>query len=101
MLNGACGIRQQAIEVLEHHGILRKIIFVCRSLSNLWRAVKAGLGVTVRFSFDQPNSISKLNRLPKLGNLREYIDRNHYQLEEVQQQLYDELKQQLQQYLEK
>jgi len=101
MLDGACGIRQQAIEALDHHGIPWKINFVGRSLSNLWRAVEAGLGVTVRSSFDQPNSISKVNSLPKLGSLRMCLDRNQYQLKEVQQQLYDELKQQLQHYLER
>ncbi|EAS45532.1 LysR family transcriptional regulator [Photobacterium profundum] len=101
MLDSACMIRQQATEALDHEGIPWKITFVGRSLSNLWRGVEAGLGITVRSSFSHPDSVSKLNGLPKLGKLRLCLDRNQYQLEEVQAQLYGELKQQLLQYLEK
>jgi DNA-binding transcriptional LysR family regulator len=101
MLDSACMIRQQATEALDHEGIPWKITFVGRSLSNLWRGVEAGLGITVRSSFSHPDSVSKLNGLPKLGKLRLCLDRNQYQLEEVQAQLYGELKQQLLQYLKK
>ena len=101
MLDGVCGIKQQATQALDHHGIPWKINFVGRSLSNLWRAVEAGLGITVRSSFGQPDTVTRLDGLPKLGSLRVCLDRSKYQLEEVQQQLYDELKQQLLKYLER
>ncbi|MDW6092111.1 LysR substrate-binding domain-containing protein [Vibrio rhizosphaerae] len=100
MLDGSCLIRQQATEALDHHGIPWKINFVGRSLSNLWRAVEAGLGITVRSSFSHPESITKLNGLPPLGKLKLCLDRSQYQLDDVQDQLYAELKQQLLQYLE-
>ncbi|ASA56494.1 LysR substrate-binding domain-containing protein [Vibrio gazogenes] len=100
MLDGSCLIRKQATEALDHQGIPWKINFVGRSLSNLWRAVEAGLGITVRSSFSHPESITKLSGFPPLGTLKLCLDRNQYQLEAVQAQLYEELKQQLLQYLE-
>jgi DNA-binding transcriptional LysR family regulator len=101
MLDGSCIIRQQAIAALDREGIPWKITFVGRSLSNLWSAVDAGLGVTVRSSFSHPDTISKLDGLPVLGKLRLCLDRNQYKLEKVQEQLYDELKQQLTLYIKK
>ncbi|UQV24933.1 LysR substrate-binding domain-containing protein [Vibrio sp. J383] len=101
MLDGSCIIRQQAIAALDREGIPWKITFVGRSLSNLWSAVDAGLGVTVRSSFSHPDTISKLDDLPVLGKLRLCLDRNQYKLEKVQEQLYDELKQQLTLYIKK
>ncbi|QMV13551.1 LysR substrate-binding domain-containing protein [Vibrio spartinae] len=100
MLDGSCLIRKQATEALDHQGIPWKINFVGRSLSNLWRAVEAGLGITVRSSFSHPESITKLSGFPPLGSLKLCLDRNQYQLEAVPAQLYEELKQQLLQYLE-
>lgn len=99
MLDGSCLIRKQATEALDHYGIPWKITFVGRSLSNLWSAVDAGLGITVRSSFSHPNNITTLNGLPQMGKLRLCLDRNQYQLDQVQAQLYGELKQQLLHYL--
>lgn len=100
MLDGACLIRQQATEALDHQGIPWKITFIGRSLSSLWKAVEAGLGVTVRSSFEQPDNVVRLNTLPPLGHLTVCLDRSQHQLEIIQQQLYDELKQQLLQHLQ-
>lgn len=100
MLDGSCLLRKQAIAALDHQGIPWKINFVGRSLSNLWRAVEAGLGITVRSSFSHPESITKLSGLPPLGTLKLCLDRKQYQLDEVQAQLYEELKQQLLEYLD-
>lgn len=99
MLDGSCIIRQKATAALDRDGIPWKITFVGRSLSNLWSAVEAGLGITVRSSFSYPDTISKLDGLPTLGKLRLCLERNQYKLEKVQGQLYEELKQQLQLYL--
>ncbi|MFM2485219.1 LysR substrate-binding domain-containing protein [Celerinatantimonas yamalensis] len=99
MFDSTCLIRQQATEALDRAGIPWKISFVGRSLSSLWRAVEAGLGVTVRSSFGQPSSVTSLTELPKLGRLRVCLNRSQYALNEVQQPLYDMLKQQLLQHL--
>lgn len=99
MLDGACAIRQQATEALDAAGIPWKINFIGRSLSSLWKAVEAGLGVTVRSAFGQPDCVTKLTDLPALGSLTVCLDRSQNQLDEVQQQLYNALKQQLQQHL--
>ncbi len=101
MLDGTCTIRQQAIAALDRSGIPWKITFVGRSLSNLWSAVDAGLGITVRSSFSHPDTVCRLQGLPKLGKLRLCLDRNQDRLDKVQSQLYNELKQQLKLYLEK
>ncbi len=101
MLDGSCVIRQQATQALDHHGIAWKINFVGRSLSNLWRAVEAGLGITVRSSFGHPQTIRKIDGLPELGSLKLCLDRKQHRLEAVQQQLYDQLKGELLLYLDR
>ncbi len=72
MFDAPCLMRTQAIATLDAAGIPWRIAFVSHSLSGIWAAVSAGLGVTVRSKMGRPaeliaNGHPALPALPSLG----------------------------------
>jgi len=70
MFDNPCLMRSRAIDSLDRAGIAWRIVFVSHSLSGIWAAVRAGLGITVRTRVGMPaNLVSAGNVLPPLGAL--------------------------------
>jgi DNA-binding transcriptional LysR family regulator len=73
MLDAPCLMRSAATTALDHAGIPWRIAFTSASLSGIWAAVKAGLGVSVRTGFGLPEGVETLipgqAGLPPLGTL--------------------------------
>jgi len=64
-----CLMRSAAIKALDEAGIPWRVAFTSSSLSGIWAAVSAGLGVTVRTSVGLPKQLLMLKGLPKLPRI--------------------------------
>jgi DNA-binding transcriptional LysR family regulator len=64
-----CLMRNAATSALDKAGIPWRIAFTSRSLSGIWAAMSAGLGVTVRTDFGMPPTVRILNDLPEPGEV--------------------------------
>ena len=66
-----CTFRRMALEALDRAGLPWRVAFSSPSLSGLWAAVSAGLGVTVRTELATPSRVVPLQsaRLPALPPL--------------------------------
>lgn len=70
MLESPCLMRSRAIECLDRANIAWQVVFVSQSLSGIWAALQAGLGITVRTRIGMPSNLRCAdNILPPLGNL--------------------------------
>ena len=72
VLDAPCLMRAAAIDALDRAGIAWRIAFTSTSLSGVWAAVTAGLGVTVRTAVGVPATVrllppSALPPLPTIG----------------------------------
>ncbi|PWC36006.1 LysR substrate-binding domain-containing protein [Azospirillum sp. TSO35-2] len=70
LLDAPCMFRQHGIDRLDGGGRSWRITFTSPSLSGLWAAVEAGLGVTVRTPLGLPDTLAILGpgcSLPELG----------------------------------
>lgn len=59
-VEGPCVVRSAATEALDRAGIPWRLVFTSPSLSGVWAAVAAGLGVTVRTRFGMPRGLRML-----------------------------------------
>lgn len=64
-----CLMRSAATAALDKAGIPWRIAFTSRSLSGIWAAMSAGLGITVRTDFGKPAAVRQLNELPEPGEV--------------------------------
>ncbi|TXC72230.1 LysR family transcriptional regulator [Sphingomonas ginsenosidivorax] len=68
-----CSFRDPAIAALDKAGISWRVVFSSPSLSGLWAAATAGLGITMRTSIGLPDSLVALDAkklgLPKLPSV--------------------------------
>ena len=70
MFENPCLMRSRATECLDLAGIAWRVIFVSHSLSGIWAAVQAGLGLTVRTHIGMPSNLHKTSHLlPSPGSL--------------------------------
>ncbi|MBS1204169.1 MAG: LysR family transcriptional regulator [Proteobacteria bacterium] len=70
MFENPCIMRSQAITCLNRAGIVWKVVFVSQSLSGIWAAVQAGLGITLRTRVGMPDSLRVVGSiLPSPGSL--------------------------------
>lgn len=70
MFDNPCLMRSRATACLDRAGIPWRIVFVSQSLSGIWAAVQAGLGITIRTQIGMPASLRKLTHiLPAPGSL--------------------------------
>ncbi|MDX6022199.1 LysR substrate-binding domain-containing protein [Scandinavium sp. V105_16] len=70
MFDSPCVMRSRAIDCLDKAGIPWQINFVSHSLSGIWAAVQAGLGLTLRTYFGRPdNLLTADDLLPSPGKL--------------------------------
>jgi DNA-binding transcriptional LysR family regulator len=72
VFNQPCRFKQRAIEALDQAGIPWEIVFRSPSLTGLWAAARANIGVTVRTSYWVPSDLKvlapKRTGLPDLGD---------------------------------
>lgn len=70
MLESPCQMRSRAIECLDRANIAWQVVFVSHSLSGIWAALQAGLGITVRTRIGMPGNLRVADDiLPPLGNI--------------------------------
>lgn len=73
MLDAPCLMRSAATAALDRAGIPWRIAFTSASLSGIWAAVKAGLGLSLRTGYGLPGGVEALAPrqagLPALGTL--------------------------------
>lgn len=72
LFDAPCLMRSHAIEALDRADIPWRVAFSSRSLSGIWAAANAGLGITIRTTFGMPASLALLAEpclpaLPQLG----------------------------------
>jgi DNA-binding transcriptional LysR family regulator len=93
MLETPCMMRSTATTLLDRAGISWRIAFTSPSLSGVWAAVAAGLGITVRTEIGLPNNIrafdSSVIALPALPLLGLTLHRAEAKLDAVTQRLWD------------
>lgn len=64
-----CLMRSAATSALDRAGIPWRIAFTSASLSGIWAAVGAGLGITVRTHAGMPKHLCVLSGLPQLPSV--------------------------------
>ncbi|WP_310606213.1 LysR substrate-binding domain-containing protein [Buttiauxella brennerae] len=65
-----CLMRSRAIDCLDRANIAWQVVFVSHSLSGIWAALQAGLGITVRTRIGMPGNLRVAGSiLPSPGNL--------------------------------
>lgn len=69
VFDAPCLMRSAATAALDRAGIPWRIAFTSRSLSGIWAATSAGLGVTLRTGFGLPASLHCLSELPAAGDV--------------------------------
>lgn len=70
MLESPCLMRSRAIDCLDRANIAWQVVFISHSLSGIWAAVQAGLGITVRTRIGMPGNLRVVGSLlPSPGNL--------------------------------
>ncbi len=70
MFEAPCLMRTRAIGILEQAGIAWRVVFTSHSLSGIWAAVQAGLGVTLRSYIGLPPNLRSLSAaLPSPGHM--------------------------------
>lgn len=69
LFEAPCLFRQVAIEALDSAGIPWRIALTSPSLSGLWAAVSAGLGVGVRTTYGLPKDLAVIDGLPPLPSV--------------------------------
>ena len=93
MLDAPCMMRSTATTLLDQAGISWRIAFTSPSLSGVWAAVAAGLGVTVRTEIGLPTNSRVLDSsviaLPSLPMLGLTLHRAEAKLDAVTQRLWD------------
>lgn len=89
MLDAPCLMRSAAIDALDRAGIAWRVVFTSTSLSGVWAAVAAGLGVTVRTSVGMPAGVRLLepSTLPPLPHIGLSLLQSEAQLNPVAQRL--------------
>ena len=70
MLESPCLMRSRAIDCLDRANIAWQVVFISHSLSGIWAAVQAGLGITVRTRIGMPGNLRVAGSLlPSPGSL--------------------------------
>ncbi|HDT0415016.1 TPA: LysR family transcriptional regulator [Klebsiella michiganensis] len=70
MLESPCLMRSRSIDCLDRANIAWQVVFISHSLSGIWAAVQAGLGITVRTRIGMPGNLRVAGSLlPSPGSL--------------------------------
>lgn len=71
LFDAPCLMRTRAIDALDHAAIPWRVAFTSRSLSGIWAAAAAGLGITLRSEFGLPAGLQVLQHaaLPQVADM--------------------------------
>ncbi|WP_369789957.1 LysR substrate-binding domain-containing protein [Rouxiella sp. WC2420] len=85
VFDAPCIMRTLAIAALDHAGIPWRIAFTSRSLSGIWAAASAGLGMTLRTEMGMPTRLKIIDRpeLPEMGNIGIALHQSNSHLSEA------------------
>jgi DNA-binding transcriptional LysR family regulator len=72
-----CLMRSAALKAMDQAGISWRVAFTSSSLSGIWAAVSAGLGITVRTRVGLPSQLRVLEGFPKLPKIGLILHRAH------------------------
>ena len=90
MVESNCLFKQKAIEALDAEGIRWKVVYQSQSLSGIWPAVNAGIGITARTCIGCPGNLEISHTgLPKMGNIGVQVHRSQERTNNVQDKLID------------
>ncbi|MGA9608840.1 MAG: LysR substrate-binding domain-containing protein [Rouxiella badensis] len=86
-----CIMRTAATAALDRAGIPWRIAFTSRSLSGIWAAALAGLGVTLRTEMGMPSTLKVIRSplLPRVGDIGVTLHRAENRLPEAAHSLYE------------
>ena len=82
-----CAMRSSALDALNAKGIPWRIAFTSTSLSGIWAAVGAGLGVTVRTAAGKPTSLPFITGLPVLPEIDVSLNLAHVESSPLLEQM--------------
>lgn len=94
-----CLMRQTATTALDRAGIAWRLAFSSASLSGIWAAVAAGLGITIRTSIGLPGKLQVLTGMPELPSIGLLLHRAEAEPNAVVKQLESILLDELEQLL--
>lgn len=90
MVEPNCLFKKKATDALDSAGIKWKIVYQSQSLSGIWPAVQAGLGVTARTTIGRPDSLKIIQAgLPKMDEIGIQVHRAQDAGNKVQERLAD------------
>lgn len=72
VLDSPCLFRTAAVTALQNSGMTWKVTFTAKTMTALWSAISAGLGITLRTSFGIPDQLTVVENasLPDVQNFR-------------------------------
>ena len=90
MFEAPCQMRSRAIAALDQAAIPWRVVFTSPSLSGIWAAVQAGLGITLRSPIGLPRTLHIVDgALPAAGRIGITLWQNRSQDARVQRLLHD------------
>jgi len=90
MVEPHCLFKQRAIAALDAQGIRWEVVYQSQSLSGIWPAVNAGIGITARTCFGCPNTLNVINGgLPDIGTMAIQIHRSQETTNVMRERLID------------
>ncbi len=91
LFDAPCLMRTCAIDALDRAAIPWRIAFTSRSLSGIWAAAAAGLGITLRSRFGLPAGLKVLqhSKLPALGEVGIVLHTTEARLSPAAERLHD------------
>ena len=90
MFDAPCQMRTRAIAALDRAGIAWRVVFTSPSLSGIWAAVQAGLGITLRSPIGLPRNLRIVEAtLPAAGRIGITLWQNRSLNPEAQRVLHD------------
>ena len=77
VFDSPCVLRSTATEALDHAHIPWRVALTSPSVSGIWAAVAAGLGITLRTRIGLPSHLTVINGLPRLPAIGYVLHRAH------------------------
>lgn len=88
-----CGFKEKAIKALDAQGIKWKVVYQSQSLSGIWPAIAAGIGITARTNIGRPKNLDVISKgLPDLGNIEIQLNKSQAGSNDIMDRLIEIIK---------